>query len=130
MATQRGSERRETELAGLIQTVGGQNIIDRLGDDINLAPDQLGRLSKDFGTLTSTEVAEQASVEPSIELSRSFKENRKILEAAAADGNLGAVADAFIDKYGSNVSRFQFKTGIDTAILKDIQKIAAAKGSS
>ena len=101
-----------------------------MGDDINLAPDQLGRLSKDFGTLTSTEVAEQASVEPSIELSRSFKENRKILEAAAADGNLGAVADAFIDKYGSNVSRFQFKTGIDTAILKDIQKIAAAKGSS
>ena len=130
VATQRGSERRETELAGLIQTVGGQNIIDRLGDDINLAPDQLGRLSKDFGTLTSTEVAEQASVEPSIDLTRSFKENRKILEAANADGNLGAVADAFIAKYGSNVSRFQFKTGIDTAILKDIQKIAAAKGSS
>jgi len=127
VATQRGSERRETELAGLIQTVGGQNIIDRLGDDINLASDQLGSLSKDFGTLTSTEVAAQASVEPSIELSRSFKENRKILEAAAADGNLGAVADAFVKQYGSNVSRFQEKTGIDTAILKDIEKIAAAK---
>ena len=126
--TQRGSERRETELAGLIAGIGGQNIIDRLGDDINLAPDQLGRLSKDFGRLTSAEVAEQANVESSIDMGRKFSENRKILEAANAEGNLGAVAESFMKKYGSNVSRFQEKTGIDTAILKDIQKIAAAKG--
>ena len=58
----------------------------------------------------------------------SVKETRKVLDQAARDGNLGAYVDSFMDKFGGNLNTFQEKTGISSATLKDIEKIAAAKG--
>ena len=33
-----------------------------------------------------------------------------------------------MDKYGGNLNQFQQDTGISNAVMKDIEKIAAAKG--
>jgi hypothetical protein len=123
--TQNAAERRESQLAGLISSVGGQALID---EGTNLAGDQIMALERQFGTLTTSEVADQANLDQkSIPLQKEgMKATRKVLDKAAQEGNLGAYVDSFLDKY-SNLDRFQEKTGISSKILKDIEKIAAAK---
>ena len=127
VATQNSAERRESELAGLISTVGGQELLDT---GAQLAGDQTMALERQFGTLTTSQVADQANLEQkSIPLQKEgMKATRKVLDKAAQEGNLGAYVDSFLEKY-SNLERFQEKTGISSSILKDIEKIAAAKGS-
>jgi len=126
VATQNAAERRESELAGLIQTVGGQELLDT---GAQLAGDQTMALERQFGTLTTSEVVDQANLEQkSIPLGKGgMKATRKVLDKAAQEGNLGAYVDSFLDKY-SNLERFQEKTGISSKVLKDIEKIAAARG--
>lgn len=126
VATQNAAERRESELAGLLQTVGGQELLDT---GAQLAGDQTMALERQFGTLTTSEVVDQANLEQkSIPLGKGgMKATRKVLDKAAQEGNLGAYVDSFLDKY-SNLEKFQEKTGISSAVMKDIEKIAAAKG--
>lgn len=126
VATQNAAQRRESELAGLIQTVGGQELLDT---GAQLAGDQRMALERQFGTLTTSEVVDQANLEQkSIPLQKEgMKATRKVLDKAAQEGNLGAYVDSFLDKY-SNLERFQEKTGISSKVLKDIEKIAAARG--
>ena len=126
VATQNAAERRESELAGLIQTVGGQELLDT---GAQLAGDQTMALERQFGTLTTPEVVDQANLDQkSIPLGKGGKaQTRKVLDKAAQEGNLGAYVDSFLEKY-SNLERFQEKTGISSKVLKDIEKIAAAKG--
>ena len=65
----------------------------------------------------------------SIPLGKGGKDQtRKVLDKAAQEGNLGAYVDSFMDKYGGNLNQFQQDTGISNAVMKDIEKIAAAKG--
>jgi len=86
-------------------------------------------LQRQFGTLTTTQVADQASLsQKGVPTGKGgIKDTRKVLDKAARDGNLGAYVDSFMGKYGGDLSRFQEITGISSKILKDIEKIAAAK---
>jgi len=95
-----------------------------------LAGDQTMALERQFGTLTTSDVVDQANLDQqSIPLGKGgLKDTRKVLDKAAQEGNLGAYVDSFMDKYGGDLNRFQDKTGISSAVMKDIEKIAAAKG--
>jgi len=126
-SSENSAQRRASELSGLIQSVGGQELLDT---GTQLAGDQTMALERQFGTLTTSDVVDQANLDQqSIPTGKgSVKETRKVLDQAARDGNLGAYVDSFMDKFGGNLNTFQEKTGISSATLKDIEKIAAAKG--
>lgn len=126
-STENSAQRRASELSGLIQTVGGQELLDT---GAQLAGDQTMALERQFGTLTTSEVVDQANLDQkSIPLGKGGKaQTRKVLDKAAQEGNLGAYVDSFMDKYGGNLNQFQQDTGISNAVMKDIEKIAAAKG--
>ena len=125
-STENSAQRRASELNSAIETFGGQALLD---EGTNLAGDQIMALERQFGTLTTTEVAEQAGLAgKGIPTGKgNVKATRKVLDKAARDGNLGAYADSFMEKFGGNLNTFQEKTGISSAILEDIKKIAAAK---
>ena len=126
-ASENAAQRRESELNRAIAEVGGQELLDT---GAQLAGDQLMALERQFGTLTTSEVVDQANLEQkSIPLGKGGKDQtRKVLDKAAQEGNLGAYVDSFMDKYGSNLDQFQQDTGISSAVMKDIEKIAVAKG--
>lgn len=126
-ASENAAQRRESELNRAIAEVGGQELLDT---GAQLAGDQTMALERQFGTLTTSEVVDQANLEQkNIPLGKGGKEQtRKVLDKAAQEGNLGAYVDSFMDKYGSNLNQFQQDTGISSAVMKDIEKIAAAKG--
>jgi len=126
-STENSAQRRASELSGLIETVGGQELLDT---GAQLAGDQTMALERQFGTLTTSDVVDQANLsQQSIPTGKgSLKDTRKVLDQAAQEGNLGAYVDSFMDKYGGDLNRFQEKTGISNAVMKDIEKIAAAKG--
>jgi hypothetical protein len=126
-ASENAAQRRESELNRAIAEVGGQELLDT---GTQLAGDQTMALERQFGTLTTSDVVDQANLDQqSIPTGKgSLKDTRKVLDQAARDGNLGAYVDSFMDKYGGNLSAFQEKTGISSAVMKDIEKIAAAKG--
>ena len=119
-------QRRASELSGLIQSVGGQELID---SGFEGAGSQRMSLESSFGRLTTSDVVDQANLDQqSIPLGKgSVKDTRKVLDKAAQEGNLGAYVDSFMDKYGGDLNRFKEQTGISSATLKEIQKIAAAK---
>ena len=127
-SAENSAQRRASELSGLIETVGGQELLDT---GAQLAGDQTMALERQFGTLTTSDVVDQANLsQQSIPTGKgSVKNTRKVLDKAAQEGNLGAYVDSFMGKYGGDLNSFQEKTGISNAILKDIEKIAAAKGS-
>ena len=127
LASDNAAQRRESELVNLISGVGGQGLLD---SGVELAGDQTMALERQFGTLTTSEVVDQANLEQkSIPLGKGGKDQtRKVLDKAAQEGNLGAYVDSFMDKYGGNLNQFQQDTGISNAVMKDIEKIAAAKG--
>jgi len=127
-STDNSAQGRANELNAAIQNVGGQELLD---SGATLAGDQTMSLQSQFGTLTTTQVADQASLsQKGVPTGKgSVKDTRKVLDQAARDGNLGAYVDSFMGKYGGDLNSFQEKTGISNAILKDIEKIAAAKGS-
>ena len=120
-------QRRASELSGLIQSVGGQELLD---SGFEGSGSQRMSLESGFGTLTTSEVVDQANLDQkSIPLGKGGKkQTRKVLDKAAQEGNLGAYVDSFMDKYGGNLNKFREDTGISSAVIKDIQKIAAAKG--
>ena len=126
-ASENAAQRRESELNRAIAEVGGQELLDT---GAQLAGDQTMALERQFGTLTTSEVVDQANLEQkSIPLGKGGKDQtRKVLDKAAQEGNLGAYVDSFMDKYGGNLNQFQQDTGISNAVMKDIEKIAAAKG--
>ena len=126
-ASENAAQRRENELNRAIAEVGGQELLDT---GAQLAGDQIMALERQFGTLTTSEVVDQANLDQkSIPLGKGGKDQtRKVLDKAAQEGNLGAYVDSFMDKYGSNLNQFQQDTGISSAVMKDIEKIAAAKG--
>ena len=126
-STENSAQRRASELSGLIETVGGQELLDT---GAQLAGDQTMALERQFGTLTTSEVVDQANLgQQSIPTGKgSIKATRKVLDKAAQEGNLGAYVDSFMAKFGNDLSSFQEKTGISNAVMKDIEKIAAAKG--
>ncbi len=119
-------QRRASELSGLIQSVGGQELID---SGFEGAGSQRMSLERQFGTLTTSDVVDQANLDQqSIPTGKGgLKDTRKVLDKAAQEGNLGAYVDSFMGKYGGDLNRFQEKTGISSAVMKDIEKIAAAK---
>ena len=127
VASDNAAQSRESELVNLISGVGGQGLLD---SGVELAGDQTMALERQFGTLTTSEVVDQANLEQkSIPLGKGGKDQtRKVLDKAAQEGNLGAYVDSFMDKYGGNLNKFREDTGISSAVIKDIQKIAAAKG--
>jgi hypothetical protein len=127
-STENSAQGRANELNALIQNVGGQELLD---SGAQLAGDQTMSLQSQFGTLTTTQAADQANLsQKGVPTGKgNVKATRKVLDKAAQDGNLGAYVDSFMAKFGNDLSGFQEKTGISNAILKDIQKIAAAKGS-
>ena len=127
-STDNSAQGRANELNAAIQNVGGQELLD---SGATLAGDQTMSLQSQFGTLTTTQVADQASIsQKGVPTGKgSIRDTRKVLDQAARDGNLGAYVDSFMGKFGNDLGGFQEKTGISNAILKDIQKIAAAKGS-
>ena len=126
-SSENSAQRRASELSGLIQSVGGQELLDT---GTQLAGDQTMALERQFGTLTTSDVVDQANLDQqSIPTGKgSLKDTRKVLDKAAQEGNLGAYVDSFMGKYGGDLNRFQEKTGISSAVMKDIEKIAAAKG--
>ena len=126
-ASENAAQRRESELNRAIAEVGGQELLDT---GAQLAGDQTMALESQFGTLTTSEVVDQANLDQkSIPLGKGGKDQtRKVLDKAAQEGNLGAYVDSFMDKYGGNLNQFQQDTGISNAVMKDIEKIAAAKG--
>ena len=126
-ASENAAQRRESELNRAIAEVGGQELLDT---GAQLAGDQTMALERQFGTLTTSEVVDQANLDQkSIPLGKGGKDQtRKVLDKAAQEGNLGAYVDSFMDKYGGNLNQFQQDTGISNAVLKDIEKISAAKG--
>ncbi len=126
-ASENAAQRRESELNRAIAEVGGQELLDT---GAQLAGDQTMALERQFGTLTTSEVVDQANLDQkSIPLGKGGKDQtRKVLDKAAQEGNLGAYVDSFMDKYGGNLNQFQQDTGISNAVMKDIEKIAAAKG--
>ena len=126
-ASDNARQRRKRELSGLLQSVGGQELLDS-GFEGSGAQRML--LESGFGTLTTSEVVDQANLDQqSIPLGKGGKkQTRKVLDKAAQEGNLGAYVDSFMDKYGGNLNKFREDTGISSAVIKDIQKIAAAKG--
>ena len=126
-ASENAAQRRESELNRAIAEVGGQELLDT---GAQLAGDQTLALERQFGTLTTSEVVDQANLDQkSIPLGKGGKDQtRKVLDKAAQEGNLGAYVDSFMDKYGGNLNQFQQATGISNAVMKDIEKIAAAKG--
>lgn len=126
-ASENAAQRRASELNRAIAEVGGQELLDT---GVQLAGDQTMALERQFGTLTTTEVVDQANLDQkSIPLGKGGKkQTRKVLDKAAQEGNLGAYVDSFMDKYGGNLNQFQQDTGISSAVMKDIEKIAAAKG--
>ena len=126
-ASENAAQRRESELNRAIAEVGGQEPLDT---GAQLAGDQTMALERQFGTLTTSEVVDQANLDQkSIPLGKGGKDQtRKVLDKAAQEGNLGAYVDSFMDKYGGNLNQFQQDTGISNAVMKDIEKIAAAKG--
>ena len=126
-ASENAAQRRESELNRAIAEVGGQELLDT---GAQLAGDQIMALERQFGTLTTSEVVDQANLDQkSIPLGKGGKDQtRKVLDKAAQEGNLGAYVDSFMDKYGGNLNQFQQDTGISNAVMKDIEKIAAAKG--
>ena len=126
-ASDNARQRRASELSGLIQSVGGQELLD---SGFEGSGSQRMSLESGFGTLTTSEVVDQANLDQqSIPLGKGGKkQTRKVLDKAAQEGNLGAYVDSFMDKYGGNLNQFRQDTGISSATLKDIQKIAAAKG--
>ena len=126
-ASENAAQRRESELNRAIAEVGGQELLDT---GAQLAGDQTMALERQFGTLTTSEVVDQANLEQkSIPLEKGGKDQtRKVLDKAAQEGNLGAYVDSFMDKYGGNLNKFREDTGISSAVIKDIEKIAAAKG--
>tara|TARA_S200002703_G_scaffold86724_1_gene74718 strand:- start:326 stop:1780 length:1455 start_codon:yes stop_codon:yes gene_type:complete len=125
--SQSSQESSETQLTGIINQFGGQELIDA-GSTLP-RQNMLPSLQSQFGTLTTAETAQQASLDQqSIPLGKGGKkETRKVLDKAAQQGNLGSYVDSFMGKYGGNLNQFQQDTGISSATLKDIQKIAAAK---
>ena len=125
-STDNSAQRRASELNAAIQNVGGQELLD---SGATLAGDQTMSLQSQFGTLTTTQVADQASLsQKGVPTGKgSVKDTRKVLDKAARDGNLGAYVDSFMGKFGNDLGGFKEKTGISNSILKDIQKIAAAK---
>lgn len=126
-ASENAAQRRESELNRAIAEVGGQELLDT-GATFRGSEQQ--SLERQFGTLTTSEVVDQANLDQkSIPLGKGGTDKtRKVLDKAAQEGNLGAYVDSFMDKYGGNLSTFQEKTGISNAVMKDIEKIAAAKG--
>ena len=126
-ASENAAQRRESELNRAIAEVGGQELLDT---GAQLAGDQTMALERQFGTLTTSEVVDQANLDQkSIPLGKGGKDQtRKVLDKAAQEGNLGAYVDSLMDKYGGNFNQFQQDTGISNAVMKDIEKIAAAKG--
>ena len=126
-ASDNAKQRRASELSGLIQSVGGQELLD---SGFEGSGSQRMSLESEFGTLTTSEVVDQANLDQkSIPLGKGGKgQTRKVLDKAAQEGNLGAYVDSFMDKYGGNLNKFQQDTGISSAVMKDIEKIAAAKG--
>lgn len=126
-ASDNARQRRASELSGLIQSVGGQELLD---SGFEGSGSQRMSLERQFGTLTTSEVVDQANLDQkSIPLGKGGKgQTRKVLDKAAQEGNLGAYVDSFMDKYGGNLNKFQQDTGISSAVMKDIEKIAAAKG--
>jgi len=126
-ASENAAQRRESELNRAIAEVGGQELLDT-GATFRGSEQQ--SLERQFGTLTTSEVVDQANLDQkSIPLGKGGKkQTRKVLDKAAQEGNLGAYVDSFMDKYGGNLNQFQQDTGISNAVMKDIEKIAAAKG--
>ena len=126
-ASDNARQRRKRELSGLLQSVGGQELLD---SGFEGSGSQRMSLESGFGTLTTSEVVDQANLDQkSIPLGKGGKgQTRKVLDKAAQEGNLGAYVDSFMDKYGGNLNKFQQDTGISSAVMKDIEKIAAAKG--
>ena len=126
-ASDNARQRRIRELSGLLQSVGGQELLD---SGFEGSGSQRMSLESEFGTLTTSEVVDQANLDQkSIPLGKGGKgQTRKVLDKAAQEGNLGAYVDSFMDKYGGNLNKFQQDTGISSAVMKDIEKIAAAKG--
>ena len=126
-ASDNAKQRRRSELNRLLLEVGGQELLDS-GFEGSGAQRML--LESGFGTLTTSEVVDQANLDQqSIPLGKGGKkQTRKVLDKAAQEGNLGAYVDSFMDKYGGNLNKFREDTGISSAVIKDIQKIAAAKG--
>ena len=127
MVTQEASERRESELAGLISTYGGQALLD---NGVELAPDQVARLAADFGSLTTAQSNQQANLEqkPIPAKTEGMTAVAQVLTQASANGDLGSYVDSFLKSY-PNTSRFQEKTGISSSILRDIEKIAGVRNN-
>jgi hypothetical protein len=127
-ATQNRAEREEQAVINAISSEGGQNLIDQgaLASE-DLTQSQKSMITKDFGTLTTDQVASNAAMDSTIKMSNRYSESGALIKEAAANGELGAAVDSIMTKYGGNLEKLQEKGKIPFAIMADIKKIAAAK---
>ena len=131
-ATQNKKEREEQEVISAISGQGGQNLIDQgaLASD-NLTESQKNMITRDFGTLTTDQVASNAAMDSTIKMSNRYSESGALIKEAAANGELGAAVNGLLEKYGGNLGnleKLQEKGNLSFATIEDIKKIAAAKG--